>query len=465
MASAPHGGQVDGWLEKSGLPHIFRVLGMAVHPAKLGVALAAIFLTFAFGGLLDVVWPGGVSADAIDRFILARQTNVGYEPADGEQGVFGVWIAHERRCVQGLLGSSVPGVSLAAETPVGRFVEAHARYQPIRNFASMIDGVIWLVQEHFLFFVIFGLGALLIWSLAGGAICRIAAVEFARDEKLTMKQAVVYAWERLFSGFFLAPCIPLILAALTALLLIIGGLLLRIWLVGDIIGGLLFFLAIIGGFIIALLLVGLAVGGSLFWPAVATESSDAFDAFQRGVSYPLTKAWKAIWYAVVMVVFAGVCWLVVNLFTYFGLATARYCVAIGTAPFGWFSRGDGEHPISKMELLWPMVGPHKLYGWPEWSSLSWNEYVSAVLIGLSVLVVIGLMWSFLAAFYFSGSTVIYFLLRRDIDGTDLEELFLEDELATSATSTGSSKPAAAPSELRNTASPSAPGGSAPPKPD
>jgi len=41
--------------------------------------------------------------------------------------------------------------------------------------------------------------------------------------------------------------------------------------------------------------------------------------------------------------------------------------------------------------------------------------------------VIGLMWAFLASFYFSASTVIYFLLRRDVDGTDLEELHMEDE--------------------------------------
>ena len=74
MATAPQSGQDHGWLEKSGLPHIFRVLGMAVHPAKLGIALAAIFLTLVFGGLLDLLWPGGVPADAIDRFVVSSHT-------------------------------------------------------------------------------------------------------------------------------------------------------------------------------------------------------------------------------------------------------------------------------------------------------------------------------------------------------------------------------------------------------
>ena len=42
-----------GWLESSGLPHILRTLGLAVQPAKLGIALAAIVLTCVWGTLLD----------------------------------------------------------------------------------------------------------------------------------------------------------------------------------------------------------------------------------------------------------------------------------------------------------------------------------------------------------------------------------------------------------------------------
>lgn len=418
----------SGWLEASGLPHILRTLNIAIHPAKLVIALGAIILTILLGWALDLAWApgGGVPENAIDQFILARQTGATYTEAGGEAGIFEVWIGHQRRSILGLLGSSIPGAVLAADTPVGRFVESHAQYQPLRNFASMVDGVIWLLQEHFVYFVVFGLGWLLIWSAAGGAICRIAAVQFAREEKLTIKQALAFAWDRLFSGFFLAPCIPIIFAALIMLVVSLCGLALRIPLIGDILGGLLFIPTIFGGFLAALMIVGLIVGGGLFWPSVATESSDAFDAFSRGLSYPLSKAWKAIWYLVVSVIFAGICWTVVYLFTYFGLATTRFVLAFGTSPFGLWSRGEGEEPISKIELLWPMYGPNVLYAWPDWSQLAWYEYISAGLIGVPVLLVIGLMWSFLASFYFSACTVAYFLLRRDVDGTDLEEVYLAE---------------------------------------
>ena len=43
-----------GWLEASGLPHILRMLGMAVQPAKLSLAFTAIVLTIltGFSGLV-----------------------------------------------------------------------------------------------------------------------------------------------------------------------------------------------------------------------------------------------------------------------------------------------------------------------------------------------------------------------------------------------------------------------------
>ena len=68
-----------------------------------------------------------------------------------------------------------------------------------------------------------------------------------------------------------------------------------------------------------------------------------------------------------------------------------------------------------------------LYTVPDWGKLGVFEYVSAILIAVWVLLVIGLVWSFLASFYFSASTVIYFLLRRDVDGTDLSEVYTEED--------------------------------------
>jgi hypothetical protein len=288
-------------------------------------------------------------------------------------------------------------------------------------------GFWWMMRHHALFFVIFSIGMLAIWSVAGGAICRLAALQFAREEKLTAGAGLAYARSKLFGGFALAPCIPLVIIGVTALLMILGGVVLRLPILGDVIGGLAFPLAIVGGFVISLMLLGLLVGGGLFFPAVAAEGSDAFDAFSRGLSYPFTKPWKWVLYSILLLVYGSICWIFVNLFTFVMLKVTRGIVAFGTAPFGWWLRENGDNPVRKLELLWPMSGAGVLYAWPDWSHLAWYEYASAALIGAFVMIVVGLMWSFLASFFFSGNTVLYFLMRRDVDGTDMEDVCIEDD--------------------------------------
>jgi len=421
--------QSSHWLEASGITHIFRAPTMAMQPAKLGIALVAILLTFVLGTLLDVIWKvgGGVSEDSIARFIDAREFDIPYQEVEGDQGIFQVWRNHERKCVLGLLGSSVPGASVAVGTSVGTYMESHSGARPLKNFAGMIYGGWWLLQYHPLYFVLFGLGALAIWSYAGGAICRLAAVQFARDEIQTARTALRYAHEKWFGGFFLAPCIPLMIILAVAVILILFGLVLRIWVLGDVVAGLMFWLALVGGFVITVMIVGLFVGGNLFWPSIAVQGSDAFDALNVGLSYPFSKSWKWILYSVLSLVYAGICWVFVNLFTYLMLTVTRGIVAFGTSPFGWWSRGTQENPVSKLELLWPLGGPNNLYLPPDWSQLMWYEYFSAFFIGFFVLLVIALMWSFLVSFYFSSSTIIFFLLRRDADGVDLSEVYLGEE--------------------------------------
>lgn len=425
-----------GWLEASGLPHILRTLGLAVQPAKLGIALAAIILTCVWGTLLDSLWTvasRGVELDAIARFVEAREHGRPFAELPGEHGVFEVWGAHQRACIAGLLGSSVPAMSVAARTTVGTFVDTHAVTSPLDNLANMTLGVWWLVRYHSLFAVLFGAAGLLIWSLAGGALCRMAAVQFARDERPTLRQATAFARDRLLGGFLLAPCFPLGVVAVTIVVMFLGGMVLSIPFLGDLIGGVAFSLAILGGFVVSVLLVGFAVGGSLLWPAIAVEGSDAFDAFSRSLAYTLTKPWKTLLYAVISIVFAAICWVVVNLFTFFAMTFTRVVVGFGTAPFGWWGRGEEGDMPNKLERIWPMGGPDALYIAPNWGELPWYETISAGLIAIHVLLVIGLLWSFLASFYFCGSTVVYCLLRRDVDVVSLEEVYLEDNDQSAAT--------------------------------
>ncbi len=424
MNSSEHSPPTQDWLQRSGLLHLFRIVGLALHPAKLALGLGAIAATFMFGSLLDFAWVNqGIDQAAIDRYMVAQELEQPFEHAAGEHGIFEVWREHTQRCVFGFMSSTLPGSSVAHGTPVGKYLQANARFYPLQNLVAIGHGTWWMMSQHYFFFSIFALGSLFIWSLGGGAICRLACVQFSRDDKLSVGQGLSYAKAHLMDGFLLAPCIPIVFALVVAGLLVLAGFVLRIPVFGDIVGGLGFVFALVGGFLVATLLIGLFIGGHLFWPAIAADDRDAYDAFAVGMNYAFAKPWKTVLYAIVTTVFASLCWVFVNLFTYLGLSITRNMVGFGTS---WWDRGTAESPVQKLNMLWPMSSPSSLYAWPDWSVLAWHEYIAAFFVAVYVLLVIGLMFAFLASFYYSGCSVIYLLLRRDVDGTDLADVHIED---------------------------------------
>jgi len=202
-----------GWLEASGLPRIIRSLKVTVQPEKLAIGLVGVFLTFVWGGVLDwgnsLLSEEGIGQAAITEFILAGELDRDYDEPKGTNGIFEVWRLHEKGCVLRVLGSSVPGSSVAGGTLLGKYVDTHTDARPLRNVVSMIYGVWWLLAQHPVYFVLFTIGFLLIWSWCGGAICRMAALESARDERIGIFEALGYSRDKLIGGFFLAPIVPI----------------------------------------------------------------------------------------------------------------------------------------------------------------------------------------------------------------------------------------------------------------
>ncbi|MBI1825667.1 MAG: hypothetical protein HY287_04575 [Planctomycetes bacterium] len=419
MAQQPiSGATTQNWWNSSGLRQIFRTPNLAVHPTKLAIALGAIILTCLWGWALDLIWVrgGGIEPDAIVKFVVTRDAGQPYVEGKGNSGPFAVWRDHELTCMDGFLRSMV-GRLLPGESSGSTMLQREAMGVMPACF-GLGSGCWWMMRTHPLFFILFMGGALVLWSYFGGAICRVAAVHIAKEEKLTISQGLAYGRKRLFGGFFLAPCVPLGFALVTVILLMLGGVVLRAPVVGDFLCGLAFPLAIIGGFVAAILLVGLLLGGSLFWPAVAAEGSDGFDAFSRGLSYFLGRPWKSIIYGIVLTILAGISWIIANSFAGFALKITHKAVEWGAGVVGWEPLGN------KLDGIWPRV-PGLGYSWPP-GPLSWYEWFSAACIAICVSMVIALVWSFLASYYFTGSTVVYFLLRKDVDGTDMDEVIADD---------------------------------------
>ena len=59
-------------------------------------------------------------------------------------------------------------------------------------------------------------------------------------------------------------------------------------------------------------------------------------------------------------------------------------------------------------------------------ALSWSESFAAFLIWFWVAIIVCLVLAFVISFFFSANTTIYFLLRKGVDRTDYEDVFIEE---------------------------------------
>ncbi|MHC4443610.1 MAG: hypothetical protein ACYTF1_13510 [Planctomycetota bacterium] len=289
----------------------------------------------------------------------------------------------------------------------------------------MARGKQWMAMEHPLFCLLFLVVTLAIWAMIGGAICRIAALHFARDERISYKEALAFA-ARKFIAFFTAPLLPIALIIFIGVFLIIGGLVGAIPYIGEIFAGAAMGLALLGGFVMALVAIGLLAGGNLLWPTIAVEGSDSFDAMSRSYSYIYTKPWRTGFYAIIAIVYGAICYMFVRFFIFVMLKATRFFVGIGLE--GTDRPGTGILDNSKLDVIWPLPtfgnfrAPAPPFGAEQWDT------AGTFLIGIWLLIVVGLMVAFLISFFYSGSTIIYYLLRREVDATDIEDVYLQEDL-------------------------------------
>jgi hypothetical protein len=286
-----------------------------------------------------------------------------------------------------------------------------------------IKGVGWLLEEHWLYGIVYLLICLAVWALLGGAIHRIAAMHAAREEKISIMEALRFSVGKFFS-FFTAPLIPLAIILAMGVLMALGGLLGNLWGFGAILIGVLFFLAILLGLLVAFLLIGLIGGWGLMYPTIAVEGSDGFDAISRSFSYVFAKPWRAVLYAAVALVYGSICYLFVYFFAYLALASTHFFVS-----WGLFSGGGRlAGAENKLDVMWSASSFNVLSGTRNWTAMTGAESVGASFIALWVFLVVAAVGAFLLSYFASAATVIYYLLRRKVDATDLDDVYVEEGL-------------------------------------
>jgi len=270
-----------------------------------------------------------------------------------------------------------------------------------RELAYLLAGSVW---------------ALLVWSLLGGAITRVAAVRLGRDERVGLREAVGYAQGKLGS-YFGAPVLPLVGVAFLAVPLVVLGWLMRLD-IGLVLAALGWPVVLVIAFLMALLLLGLLFGWPLMWATISTEGSDAFDAISRSYAYTFQRPLQYLAYAAVAAVFGLLGWLLVWGFAESVVALASWATAWGTGADRWRLIGAA---IANQ----PVIGAAPA---AEPSALLWfGAQVIALFVGL----VRGLATAFQYSYFWCVAAAIYLLLRLDADQTELDDVHVEEDAAVS----------------------------------
>jgi hypothetical protein len=280
----------------------------------------------------------------------------------------------------------------------------------------------------------------LIWSYFGGAISRIAAVEVAKDERIETQKALQYVGRK-YSAFFWAPLVCILFFALFAFCNAAGGAV--GWIVDQVIPGLgglavaaFLPLALLSGFLMALIVIGSVFGGPLFHPAVGAEGTDSFDAISRGFSYVYSRPWHYGFYQIVAAVYGTICCAFV---AWFGFFMVRLGLGAGRAGMAIFGSGADFDRLLPEPITRLFFGSAAGYSGDSWTTaagrpvsdhlwdLGFLEIVASIVLLVWLFIVFGMIAGYVVSYLCSSQTLIYFLLRKKVDGIEMIEVFEEKE--------------------------------------
>ncbi len=263
---------------------------------------------------------------------------------------------------------------------------------------------------------------LVVAAVFGIACCRIAAVRIARDEGVDLSAALGFSIGNFGATFgavlFLAAAGGFFYAcnALAGLVSGIAG-------VGPFLMIVLFPLAVLSTLVLFLIVFGAAFGFPLTLASLAAERNGALDAVSRGFSYVFSRPALFFFYGL----------------TVWFLAAVLMACALGMQGLlawsftHWFPEGGGSH-FELREALDIALRSAQNLRLPEFGGgmMGIGKVEGAAALGgwVAWLCILGFhlaLMGWVVYYAFGGATAAYFALRRDVDGTEEEEVWIDGE--------------------------------------
>lgn len=307
--------------------------------------------------------------------------------------VFGIAL-DVRKVVLGMIGLGVVwSVSIVLPSPDVRSLDRSAEQYDSMVSSGDIGFGISLPQgempRQYLQFVaespswsdgLHGVICLIVFSIVGVAICRIAAIEFVTGSRGGFLSPVIYSIARLQSSLA-AVFIPLAAVAILAGGCWLFGLLFRLPGIGLWLGCGLGWIPYLIGIGMTVMLVGIILGWPLMLASIATDGSDGFDALSRSYNYTYARLGQ---------------YLMMSMLSAIGGVISVWIMSFGVMMCSSLMRfildsnsTDNRQVVTEF-----------------WSGM--------LMVGVS---------GYVISFVFSSSTIIYFLLRKSVDATPLDVYF------------------------------------------
>lgn len=402
--------------EDLALPELTRSLKLAIGPTKVILAFLLILVLCAAGYVLDLctqsvtvlpesaVNPGGIleshlqKPDELSVYIedpaRTRDYIHYYQGRSSGRGVFAtLWNFFAVRFNHATTRLLELGTSN---------IFANLR-NVLVNAWLCIRALGWAVQYHPFYSVIYFTFSFLLFCFFGGAICRCAALDFARNEKPGLVEALQFAREK-FTSLLTAPLVPVSILVGISLVIILVGFIGNIPWFGEILMALLIGFLFVLGLGITISLFATLAGGSLLFPAVAYERTTGLDAIGRAFSYVINQPVWMLFYTLVEIIMGTLFYLFIRLFVFLILKLTYIMLSIGLT----------DSHVDKLHRIWTRPTFFHLLNAPR-EPANWSETTASVLIFLALLFLVGLVMALVISYFFSAITVLYALMRKKVD--------------------------------------------------
>lgn len=292
-----------------------------------------------------------------------------------------------------------------------------------------------------------GVWVFVVWSFFGQAICRITALRIARDEGLSFVEAFRFA-ARNWVTVILAPMIIAVTIAFFYGCDALAGLAISIPWAGQILALVLVPLALISSLLILLIAIGGIFGLPLIGSAAAWERNGTLDAISRAFSYVFARPLQFFWNYFLIFLFVGVILLAGSWFTYVltksvdsGTLSDRLSVMIDAPK--QIETGDSEFVAlsedaqKDFKIYEEKTGYKPGRGAPGVQPYAkdfqtvihapWSHKLNAFIFWLCINLIWLGIFGYVIYWFLGATTSVYADLRADVDGTEEDEIYLEED--------------------------------------